>query len=341
MGIDALTQTADGRMVVPETQEEWNDWLSATRSRNHVLGDPILDWLDLYAQDKGFPKDTDLPGYDKRTDFTKFIFEQGHLFETAVVQHLRTLTSVVTMSVGPEEIRDLAKAEETFAAMQRGEPVIHQGVLRDADSRTYGAPDLLVRSDELARLFSDALTPEEAAVPAPDLGNSPWHYRIVDVKFTTLHLLASGVIGNSGSAPAYKAQLFVYNRALGRLQGFQPPTSYLLGRGWVQGRVHGSSCMERLGPVLQAGTLPGDRLISQAVAEANSWMRRVRAEGAGWTVLPEPSVPELWPDMGNSQDGPWHAAKARIGKELEDLTLLWYVGSPGRRRCRAPASPRS
>ena len=49
-----------------------------------------------------------------------------------------------------------------MTAMQNGEPVIYQGVLRDAESRTYGAPDLLVRSDELQRLFPGVLAEEEA-----------------------------------------------------------------------------------------------------------------------------------------------------------------------------------
>ena len=32
-------------------------------------------------------------------------------------------------------------------------------------------------------------------------------------------------MGNDGSKPAYKAQLYIYNQALARLQGYQPPVS--------------------------------------------------------------------------------------------------------------------
>ena len=47
-------------------------------------------------------------------------------------------------------------------------------------------------------------------------------------------------------------QLYVYNRALGRLQGYAPPTAFLLGRGWKQ-TVRGVTCrgtnaFERLCP---------------------------------------------------------------------------------------------
>src|SRR5690606_22637106 len=113
---------------------------------------------------------------------------------------------------------------ETFGAMARGEECISQGVLWNPANRTYGAADLLVRSDVLRSLFPDALTADEAKRGAPGLALVDVHYRVVDIKFTTLHL------DRHGSASAdhlpYMAQVFVYNEALGRIQGHLPDTSY-------------------------------------------------------------------------------------------------------------------
>ena len=243
--------------------------------------------------------------------------------------------TIVTIAGGPEDIRDLRKAEETFAAMERGEAVIHQGVLWDAETRTYGAPDLLVRSDELRWLFPAVITSEEAQMPASDLGGEPWHYRVVDIKFTTIGLLADGQLDNAESSPAYKAQLFTYNQALGRLQGYLPPQGYVLGRGWRQtlkGKAYrGTNCMDRLAPVAQDYSFSGGRSLADAVSTATDWILRVRREGSNWVVLPEPSVDELRPNMSNEEDGPWHAVKQRIGQELDELTLLWQVGVDKRR----------
>ena len=127
----------------------------------------------------------------------------------------------MTSRYGPD-IRDLDKAAETWNAMTQGQPLIWQAVLRDAEYQTYGAPDLLIRSDVLEDLFPGTLPAEETVISADDLGEVSWHYRIVDIKYTTLRLLANGSLGNTSSAPAYKAQLFIYNRMLGRLQGFEP-----------------------------------------------------------------------------------------------------------------------
>ncbi|MEX1253615.1 MAG: hypothetical protein WEE64_04680 [Dehalococcoidia bacterium] len=331
MGIEALTHDDLGREVVPTSPEDWNDWVSASRTRNHTLSDPILDWLELYGDSHGFERDTTLSTYDPRTDFTAFIFEQGRLFEDAVVGHLRTLAEVRAIASGPEDVRDLAKGEETFAAMRAGVPVIHQGVLRDPQHRTFGAPDLLVRSDVLHMLFPTAIDASDSCMAALGLGG-PWHYRVVDIKFSTLNLLVNGTLDNSGSAAAYKIQVFVYNRALGRLQGYEPPESFLLGRGWTQREDRGSSCMDCLAPVPQAGTLAKKRPIAEAASEAIEWMRRVRAEGSTWSVLPTPSLPELYPNMSHDQDSPWHSAKRSIAEQLDEPSLLWQVAAPGRQK---------
>ena len=338
MGIESLTQSQDGRVITPSTQDDWNDWVSATRTRNHALQDPLLDWLGLYGEAKGFSKDTDLPGYDVRMDFTELIFRKGTQFEKAVVSHLETLTPIKTIASDPGDTRSLEAAEATFHAMTSGEPVIYQGALRDAESRTFGAPDLLIRSDVLKTLFPDSITEEEAAVIAPDLSGT-WHYRVVDIKFTTLGLLAGGEPGSAGSSKAYKLQLYVYNRALGRLQGFLPPVAYLMGRGWRQTRKgvtsRGDSCMGLLAPVTQGHSKDNVGWLAEAVYLACNWIRRVRREGSTWEVFPEPSVDELRPNMGRASDYPWHVAKQEIGNRLQDLTLLWEVGVPKRNQANA------
>src|SRR3990170_1052613 len=158
MGIDASTRSDAGALVVPSTDQDWQDWVSATDTRNFLLQDPLLDWLDLYGEKNGFQRDTDLPGYDRRTDFTQFIFQKTREFEAAVIAHLKTLTSVATIALNPGDARKLDKVEETFTAMESGVPVIYQGVLWDAENRTHGVPDLLIRSDKLSHLFPTVLT---------------------------------------------------------------------------------------------------------------------------------------------------------------------------------------
>ena len=357
MGVNALTHRDDGtEIVVPQSPEDWRSWVSAGRTRNWMLHDPLIDWLQLYGKSRNFVPSQELSDYDQNLDFLEFIFEKGREFEVGILRLLQDNYEVAILATDYRDIQKLRRAEETFAAMRAGVPVIHQGVLWDAQNRNYGAPDFLVRSDVLREMFPEDLTETEASLCAPDLGNEGWHYRVVDTKFTTLHLNANGEVGNDGSAPAYKAQLYVYNRMLGRLQGFEPPASFLLGRGWQQRRgretYRGISAFERLGPVPQSGTVANGVPIADEVERALQWIRRVREEGDSWQLLPEPSVPELYPNMSNSDDGDmnvdmgpaelepgldpevarysWVGVKKWLASELKELTQLWQVG-PGKR----------
>jgi hypothetical protein len=304
-----------------------DDWVSATATRNYLLGDPLIDWLARHGRDHGFTPDDGQPDYDERLEFGPFIMGRGIAFEAAVAAHFKTLGPVTVIAEDYRRIRDPQAALDTLEAMAAGHPVIHQGVLHDAATQTYGAPDFLVRSDALAELFPGALSLDALVAGAPAL-DARYHYVVVDAKFTTLHLLASGFVGNSGSSPAYKGQLFIYNRALGNIQGYTPETAFLLGRGWEQTKkgetARKVSAFDRLGPVVM------DAAQGAYVDAAVDWVRRVRREGAEWEVLPEPSVPELYPDATNTSDFPWHGAKSLIAKELDELTMLWWVGAEKR-----------
>ena len=335
MAKDAITHDDSGTRRVPTSNAEWDEWVSASATRNYVLGGPLLDWLDRHGESKGFERDQ----VDERTDFLGFIFRKGTEFERAVVQHLRGLHVGEMRTLGSEgsrrgASRDLELAFATWDAMADGVAVIDQGVLRDPQNRTFGLPDLLVRSDVLAELFPDALSSDEAAVAAPDLGIGDRHYIVVDIKYTTLGLTASGGLGNSGSAVAYKAQLHVYNRALGRLQGYRPPRAFLLGRGWKRTtggtRTRVDNCMDRLAPVEHDEVTPGGS-ISRRTEAAAVWLRRLRRDGHRWDVLPVPSVDGLRPNAGGDH-GVWASAVKHIVDAGGDLTVLRGVGVDRRRK---------
>ena len=354
MGIEALTHRDDGiQVAVPASQEDWQQWVSAGRTRNWMLQDPLVDWLHLYNKDRAYIPKSALEGYDRNLDFVQFIFERAGAFEAGILRLLQRCYEVVTVAHGPSDIRQLPKAQETFSHMQAGAPIIYQGVLWDAHQLTYGSPDFLIRSDVLNQLFPASFADSIVATPAPDLGDINWHYCVVDTKFTTLHFSASETeLLNGGSAKAYKAQLFIYNRMLGRLQGYEPPQSFLLGRGWefeskgVKSRS--SNAFDRLGPVEQHGTITGSVPLADEVGRALNWVRRVRTDGHKWEVLPRPTVPELYPNVGGADDElvldvaepdghpdeeephRWVSVKKWLASELKELTQLWQVG-PGKR----------
>ncbi|MCC6686755.1 MAG: hypothetical protein IT205_07185 [Fimbriimonadaceae bacterium] len=316
---------------------DWTQWVSATQTRNWFHEDPILDWLDMHGAAAGFTKDTDTPQYIQAADFTEFVKRKGLEFEAGVTRLLDQrlvqagLKPMVRVCEFPWDSKSEEHRNETIKLMAAATPVILQGVLWDDENCVYGVPDLLVRSDLLNLLCDKTTDYPAASTAALRLGLDQFHYVIVDIKFKSLTFDANWEASND--AAHYKAQLALYNGALGKAQGFEPPKAFFIGRKWKKGSgktlEEGTSCLDRLVPVslpLQPQNKKEPIDWHRRAMEAVAWIRRVRAEGANWQVTPTATVNELRPNMGNKQDAPWHTAKREIAEETGEPTLVWYVG---------------
>ncbi|HEY6959494.1 MAG TPA: hypothetical protein VI814_11775 [Candidatus Limnocylindria bacterium] len=324
----------DGLPADPRTDLDWLEWIAAGDTRNWCRTDLIVDWLNEYGEVHGFVPDRKLAGYDETFDLGRFLMHQGRAFERTLIADLAQRWEVVRIATRPDEARSLEAALATYDAMRAGVPIIAGGVLRDPQLRMYGVADLLVRNDVLAELCVDAFAGDPLELPVIGLSHGR-HYRVVDVKFQTLEILKNGDLTTSAGELDTLAQVWMYNEALGRLQGYTPPAAYVVGRAWRQGDERGDRCWERLARVRHDVVLRGRGIdLRELVQQAAAWVRRIRTDGAEWRVLPVPSVPELWPNM-KAEDAGWHDAKAKIANALGELTLLPRIGVAERTRAHA------
>src|SRR5207237_2274863 len=147
-----------------------------------VRGDPLGDWLAMFGESKGFSPDEKYPGYDHAFSLRRHLVELAADFQRAVVAWLREQEREGVVEIGSRgrASRSLDHAQRTVAAMRDGRPVILGPVLRNPDERTYGGPQLLVRSDVLARLFPVVRrleAPGSVEVPAPGPAVAAWDRR--------------------------------------------------------------------------------------------------------------------------------------------------------------------
>lgn len=319
----------------PLSGRNWNFWVSASSTRNFMMKDPVLDWYKWNLKKSSSNR-------SNSNQFLNYIMKQGVKFEERVVELLRKkfgsncngIISVTTPENAYYSSRSKEKAEETFKLMKQGAYFIHGGVLHNERNKTYGVPDLIVRSDVLhmiANPWGGKPEPflDNRFISAPHI-NKPWHYVIVDIKFSTLPLCSNGeTILNCNSFPAYKSQLRIYTEALGELQGYIPSKAYILGRKWKctqRGQtLFGNSCFDRLGVIDYEGF---DKQYVKRTQEAVQWIRDCRSvEAKQWNVFDYPlSRPELYPNMSNTHDYPWRKIKEEIAEKNHELTSLWSVG---------------
>ena len=310
-----------------------DEWVSGTAIRNYMLNDPLIDWLDRYYDTLGFnDNNTIIKLVDKSSNNKSILFKNGLIFEDAVFEELKYKFPEDCVQVGytRQDVNNI-KYQETINYMKNGVPIIMQAVLINSKNKTRGLADLLIRSDYINKFFGEnQLIPEEENIPATKL-KIPFHYRVIDIKWTTLHLCSNGkLIRNSDSSPAYKGQLAIYNCILGNVQGYFPNKAYILGHSWkyemCKSKYRGFSCFDLLGHIDYSNF---DKQYIDKTIEAINWVRILRREGKDWKLIP-PSRLELYPNMSNRNDY-WSEVKNIISSKIHELTDLWQVGPKNRK----------
>ncbi|HYM96546.1 MAG TPA: hypothetical protein VET26_04540 [Candidatus Sulfotelmatobacter sp.] len=303
------TTRRDGTPDDPPASGTWDRWVEAGATGNWVRQNTLLDYLDEYG-DGTFTRDRDREGYDKTFDVRLAYGGRGRAFKRAVLARLAELIQP------PCDLGNLPTAtgeakRATLEAMARGAPIIANGQLWNPDTGTWAAVDLIVRSDVAAEKIPSWIADEPRAdlyIPAPNLGGA-YHYRVMSITWSRTPDFDKRRLPRRRLADAVRN--CIANDALGRLQGFVPPFSYVLGVDWEDAGV---------APIEHKGA--GHRKLA---AGAATWIRLLRAEGWAWRVLPAPTRPELRPNLHDHTTTPWGHAVQEIAEQLGDLTLLPFV----------------
>ena len=305
-------------------------WVSASETRNFALGDPLLDWLNLTSEN------TVMFG-----NFVQYLMNQGIEFENMVIRNLRErfntdeIKHVVDSAVrihNFDETIMLNHHHQTLQYMKNGIPIIYQGLLLDRDLKIVGVPDFLIRSDYLRKIFSlSPLTEDEENCPSQL--SDKFHYVVVDCKWSTLSLCADGKhLCNEGSMNAYKCQLAIYHKCLENVQKSGRHYAFIMGKRWKinSKELSGNNCYERLG-YIDYGKKDSHYL--DMANRAVKWLQDLKLHGREWHIYPTPSRNELYPNMNNTHDDPWHEKKCEIAEKLQEITNVWNCRVSSRELC--------
>ena len=322
----------------------WKDMIPASACRNYMLNDPLIDYCKEYniyslndsinPKQLTYPKQLTNPTQSTKTTqieqldtFTKCIMDAGIEFEEELIKILKKEHEIVKVAEYFES-KQKVKFDETINLMKQGVPIIYQAVLHNYDNKTFGLPDLLVRSDYLNELMGyQVISNEEAKISSKKL-KVPWHYKVIDIKHSNIPLRADGThILNSESIPAYKGQLYIYTLALNNVLGIKINKAYIWGKkySWESKGIkyEDNNFLEKL------GVINYDEIDSEYIEQTNNaieWIRTVRNEGSTWTLLPLPSRKELFPNMKNDKDGSWRKLKNELNEKINEITGIIYCG---------------
>ena len=312
------------------------EWISATKVRNYMLNDSLVDWLEEHYYPKSLSPiiKTDVKYHREDSknfnfNFSKFIMEKGIDFENNLIEYINNIgIPVITVS---NTITD-DSVQETIKLMKDGVFIIHSAPVRNYTNNTHGIIDLLVRSDFIHKLVEECpLTEDEIKTPSywssdGSKYSKPYHYIVIDIKFSTLPLRADGKhLLNSSSYPAYKAQCLIYTQAIGLIQGYTSNYAFILGRRWKYTQkvvqYNNYTCLNKLG-VIDYKTV--DKSYIKRTNDALEWTINNKKNGSKWSVSP-PSCIELYPNMSRDS-GKWQKEKEKIAYDIGEISNVWYCG---------------
>lgn len=290
----------------------WDEMIRASSVRNYMLDDPLIDYLQEYniKSINSVPRKS---RYINQThdNFTNFLLEEGIKFEEKVMNDIKKNHNVVTVCLSHRESKNSEKFNETVNLMKKGVDIIYQGVLHNYNNKTFGVPDLIVRSDYINKLFNNNLIDkEEEKIKSDKLGIN-FHYKIVDIKHCTIPFRKDNKhILNESSVPAFKGQLYIYTKALNEILGINTNKAYIYGKNSESG-------------IIDYDTV--DKIFVEKTEQAILWLRDMKTNGSEWELNP-PSREELYPNMKNTHDGFYRKIKNDINSKVNDITSIWWCG---------------
>jgi len=298
------------------------NYISPSKFFNVLLDDPLIDVLNKYGTELGFIKNP--PSLEETT-----LKNLGLQFESKIIELIKNMNIPMIEIVG-HTFGD--KFIKTFQAMENGIPIIYQGALIDHYHETKGYADIIIRSDYLNLFKPNIISPLESKHSSRF--SSHWHYRIIDIKFTTLKQTCDQIhLQNSGIMKFYKIQLLAYNYALYQIQNYFPETSYLLGRGaksFNQSQIN--NCFESISQI--NFSLHDIHTIGLFIKSLR-WLKFIQNsiitnfDFINWNTE---LMNYIRPNMNNTYDSIWKNAKIQIANYIGEHTLLWSVSVEQRKK---------
>jgi hypothetical protein len=273
------------------------------------MNDTLLDWLNMYG---------DLELVDKPMEINEYLQDKDQSFREAVEYNLSLRFGNYYCKVAERyNLYSIDKSIQTYILMQNLVPIICQPVFHNDDNKTLCQPDLIVRSDFLSSIFKEKLE---------GIDVYPIHYVVVDLKYLSLSLNKDGTIYNNGNIAYYKAKGYLETLALNQLQKVQAKSAFLLGRKYKINRgknkeqSYYNNCFATLGIISM-----NDGDILTKVTNALSWLKDLKQNGKSWSISP-PNNKNVYPNMSNMNDYPWHNLKTELAIKNKEITLIGGMG---------------
>ena len=296
-------------------------YVSASKLKNYVFEDTLSDWLDEFYNKSNSYKTNNTYKTTNINVSQSDLFKKGIKFEQDIINQIQKKFSgeYVIIATEPKHSLEVSKFYDTLNAIKNNVPIIIHGVLHDNINKTFGVPDIIIRSDYLNKLVKEPIT--QNTQNTQNIFGGP-HYVIIDIKFSTIYLKNKNKsIKNTPLTKYYKTQICLYNIILGIVQGYTPEKAYILAKNIIGYKKNIFTPFDKLAPIEYK---KDDKMIIKLCRSAISWIIYMRTNGQSWD--PEkPHIIELLPNIktNNICSNKWYRYKKRLIYKRSDILEIW------------------
>lgn len=302
-----------------------NSWIAASRTRNYLLDDPLIDFLKYKNTNTSSNKRKH--SFDETPSNETFmdrIFAKGNEFEKEIIDKIKLKFPEHFIQIGESyEAKSYDKYLKTVKAIQDKVPIIYQPVLWNHTNKTFGCGDLIIRSNFAHNLF-----------PSYDNSNEIIKYEVYDIKWSNIRLRAeTDEILNESNAKAYKSQILIYTDALNEIQTVKATRGYVIGKSYHRERTVNKKLISEFysDPFEKLGIIDYvlETEIVEKTNEAIEWLKEIQTNDK--LNIDPPNDPRLFPNMKNNYDNEFSGIKRELAKKNNEITLLYSVGAKQRK----------
>ena len=260
--------------------------------KNCIMNDTLSDWFDIMNTK-----------YQRYTRDAKS--EYHKLLEKETTDYKHQFVKQLCKQIPNEDIYNHLDNDQTLQILKNTKGVLLHSELYNKKYNIYIYPDIIIHKDLFCRVFPDIKNIEYEELPEYIIFDIL--YKIFDINRNQRSIL------HSSDTYYYKCKIYCASMCIQKNYKY----GFLIGKEYREKDVI-------LPKKETIGIFTFDHYMKDTLNNANQWITQLVNDYSKWTILPEPSVHELYPNM-NYKDSLWNNEKKKLAELIHEITLVWNI----------------
>lgn len=255
--------------------------------KNHFKNDHLCDWFEMHS-----------------TRYKKDKTSQFHMsLKKEKSEYLKKITDIFNFKYPHLILKNQNNDQMNHHMENNHQYIFLNSNLYSSKYNLYVSPHIIIHRDIFKEIFNEVI--EE------DLPN----YIVIDILYNIISYNSDKTdLLNNGNMIYYKCKIAL---AIDCLQYSEKDFGFFLAKEYRHKN-------ETLVKKKTIGKFPIYKDYYNDIKEGIKWLKKLHKNYKEWSIYPQPSVLELYPNM-NIKDSEWNLEKNKLANKIKEITLIWNI----------------